>query len=594
MGKVLGEHGMKYTEGFELPQSVLKADTKPLDSLLQSLLDAGISAREGLRARWETLEAMYRMEPDTCQTTIFEGQEVRTTPLIASRVDRLADNVQAALMGVNPHCQALPYEQSQQKADDLEAAVQSVMDAEGFAEYQRLALRDAPLCGMGIVWCPINENGVQFQSVHPGQFVMMPNISHDMRQCYFIGNLTRIPYFKLLQLQSQGKIRKDAQFIPGSSSLENQDGSSVNQSVSLADDAMVPQDFQTCSVWQLLIYCKIGKREGWWSVMFSDDSRTTLAIHPYEYSLPWYAVYRIHFEPGRFWPECPRANRLQALQNVHSVLTGILEQGGAASTTGILVLNGVLKGGEKMTGYKPGAVYQVTATGAGPVSSAIFPAINIGVVPGILEKVEQDADTAIGVTRTGTGQELNNATATEVQALQATQAQAENTYANCAAIGLESIAGIIHEYLRKSWATMENAYGLRFKDTLSQCVDLDVEWKASGKVPDSGPQAQMQKMQAAYQLSQNPNSILDQAAVERRIIENLGLGNIDDLLKENQDYAEQNQGLGMVEPGGGPGVPQMAPEAQAGQAGGVGPIGPQGPGIPVEASGGGSIAGPLF
>jgi hypothetical protein len=46
---------------------------------------------------------------------------------------------------------------------------------------------------------------------------------------------------------------------------------------------------------------------------------------------------------------------------------------------------------------------------------------------------------------------------------------------------------------------------------------------------------QLQKMQALYQLAQNPASQLSPEKVEMAIIENMGISNIDSLLKENDE-----------------------------------------------------------
>lgn len=555
-------------DGFKLPSSVLKTRRADLSALVRQVIDTGLNARQGLEDRWSALEAMYRMEPGSSGSTVFEDVETRATPLLHSRVKRLTDTVHGALTVVSPHCSAIPYDQSQEGANILEDAVQSVLDAEEFAEHQRLALKDAALCGIGVLWLPLNESkGVEVTHVHPGTFFCLPNISHDMRRLYAMGHMSRVPLYKLAELKNQGVIYKDAAIIPDQSA-DVTDGASVEASVTVTEDGELPLSYQLVEIWNVLLYCQIGKEIGWWSLMFAEGTSQVLSCEKYPYGIPWYAVYRIHLEPSRFWPESPVANNLQSLQHLHSTLSAVLEQGGIASAVGALVLNGVLENGKKLTTLKPGMVIQQTQVGAGIGAQAIFPAINISSMPGILSKVEQDADAAVSIGRIATNQELNDATATEVQALQASQAQAENSYASVASAGVESVFAIIDQYWKRSYDVMQKCYGRRLDlNEVLEAKPLDVEWKAAGRAPDASPQAQIQRLGTLLQMASDPNSILDRMAVEERMIKEMGISDVKGLLKENQDEARGiTAGSGMV----GSAVPQaMAVSPEGAQAAGA-------------------------
>ncbi len=530
-------------DGFKLPSSVLKGKREVLSALVRQVIDTGLQARKGLESRWAVLEKMYRMEKNSSGSEVFEDAETRTTPLLHSRIKRLSDTTHGALTVVSPHCQAIPYDQSQKGADVLEGAVQATLDAEEFGEYQRLALKDAALCGLGVLWLPLKEGkGVEVTHVHPGTFFCLPNISHDMRRLYAMGHMSKVPLYKLNELKAAGTIYKDADIIPDQSA-DVSDGASSENTVTLTDDGELPLDYQLVEVWNVLLYCQIGKRVGWWALMFAEGSSQVISCDEYDYLRPWYAIYRIHLEPSRFWPESPVANNLQSLQHMHSTLSAVLEQGGAASTVGFLILNGVLENGKKLTKIKPGMVVQQTQVGAGIGAQAVFPAIKIGDIPGILQKVEQDADAAVSIGRIATSQELNDATATEVQALQASQAQAENTYASVASGGIESVFAIVDQYWKRSYDVMQKCYGHRLDlDELLDSLEIDVEWKAAGRAPDASPAVQMQRLQALYQMAQNPMSVLSPQAVEERIIKEMGIGDVDSLKKENQDEARRSAG----------------------------------------------------
>jgi len=568
---------MTYQDGYRLPKSVLKKERAKLDEIVSNLIDAARNNKEPLKQRWEALEAMYRQDPGSSGMEVFKGNDTRTTPLMKSRVGRLVDTVHSSLTATSPHCQAIPFEQSQKRADALEKSVQTVMDVQQFGEYQRLALRDAALCGLGVIWAPLTEDGVKYHHVHPGKFIVLPNLSHDQSRLFCIGHLSQVPYFELCQLQEQGKIRKDAEFLPVSSEYADSDGTSPLMDAT-DEDTGLPMDFQNVEVWQLLVKLHIGDRKGWWLIWYAEDSQQCINIEEYPYEQPWYTIYRLHYEPSCFWPEVPVANALQSIQHNHSTLAAVLEQGAVALSTGMLIVNGVFADQVEHKSIQPGEIIRMAASSGGATATPVFPAMRIDHIPPVLQKLEADADAAIGVNKTAVGQELNNATATEVQQLQAAQAQSENAYSSCAADGLESHYGLVTEYFKRSWTEMNKAYGKRIsvKETLDS-LKIQAEWKATGRAADATPQAQMQKLQALYQMAQNPNSILDPYAVEKRIIEEIGIGNTDELLKENNAQVQQpTQAMvgGQGGPGGVPAAAQGIEGAGLESAGAVPAAGP--------------------
>jgi len=563
---------------YKLKKSVLTKDIQVLDAMIAQFIDSGINLKAGVRDRWEVLEAMYRQDVGSSGLPVFEKNETRATPLFKSRAKRLVDATHAALTGAQPYCQAIPYAQSQNKADEREKAVQAVVDTSRYAEYQRLAILDAAMCGLGVIWSPLTEKGVVHHHVHPGRVIVLPNISHDFGTVFCIGHMVQIPAFELMQMQEEGKIRKEFEILPSSTEFTLSDGGS-DDNLSDNNSIDLPNDFQNVEVWRLLVKLNIGGEMCWWNVWYSHDQSRVMSIEKYPFKMPWYTVYRLHYEPSRFWPEVPVMQSLQAIQHQHSTLSAVMEQGAVASAVGVLAVNGTLMNGKDLKTFSPGDIIQTSGLSPNQIS-AIFPAINLTAVPPAIQKLEADADAALGVTKTATGQELNDATATEVQALQAAQAQTENAYASCAADGLEAHFELIDSYWVDAWETMYSVYGHKVDEQLLvKAIKIQVEWKASGRSADAGPAAQMQKLQSLFQLAQNPMSALDPMKVEERIIMELGITNHEDLLKKNQDgQTGQGPPAPMVAGQGWPqGLPAVPPGTQEAEAGGLGAM-PPGPG----------------
>jgi hypothetical protein len=495
---------------FVLEDSVLGSDITRLESLLDQLLDQALSEGRGdLAQRWNAVEAMYRMDPGSSGAPIFPDWEVRPTPLMTGRVDRLTNSVWAGLTATYPYCQAIPDVKDQSGADLLEAGVQKAAERAGVDEAMRHALRDAALCGVGLIWCLPSSEGVKVSAIHPRRFAMLPTFAPTLQEASFCGHALYLPRWQLRDLAAA----KGWRDLPPLS--EDQPDYGPRESASGLGG---PDDWAPIEVWHLLVRLQIGERKGWWSAAYARQSRTVLFVEPYDLEVPWYAEVRLHSEGGPWWPSGSVASRLQGLQHAHTQLCAIREQGTMFSAFGLMVGPEGLKA--QVTQFRPG---QLLKGSPGFPVQAIFPPFNPSISLELIAQIEQQADTAIGISRLGTGQQLSNASATEAAFLRAVTEQAENSYASVAAKGLEQVFDLLHRQFAAHSFGLRSAYGQTMDDTFWSSVHLPVRWRSSGRSIDNAPSVQMDRLQAALALSRQPGSVLDPQKTEKAVLQALQL-----------------------------------------------------------------------
>lgn len=536
---------------YKLPASALDPKSDELDSVLQRLITAAELARSNQEPRWTCLKDMYMQEAGKgIGRSPFNGWDARPTSLVSSRVDRLAEAVFTGLTKSEPYCQASPLDGGQQQADDLETGIQAVVQRSGFDQAFRIALRSAALYSPGILWVRVTDQGVKTETVSPDRFVALPAYERNVCRGHLYGHRVDMTLWEAEEMREKGGWRKEIEFaaFTQSGALSSKDGASEGQIAS-------ENDWQTVAIYHLLVKLQIGKRAGWWSIIYHRDQNKWLKVEEYALDRPWYVPVRLHFEPNLFWPETSPANRLQGMMHDHTTMQAIIVGGAMFKSVGVLVGGPSLKDGFQT--FQPG---QLLPNPGGTPVSAVFPPISIEEALAAKGAIEQDADAALGLSKLGTAQELDNATATETSILKGSQDMTLDAYAQHAAEALEEVFALVqHICTVHASAVQEHAkwLGVEFYNNLTQIV----EWKASGRAADNAPSVVNQKLAALVQMSQNPNSILDPQKVEEAAIRGLQIpvSDIEDLKKENQDAV--GQAPGMVEFGDGQAL-QGLPEDQ--------------------------------
>lgn len=515
---------------YDIPASVLDKDRDQLEALLDQLLDQALHEVKGaLPDRWTAVEAMYRMEPGSSGAPIFPDWEVRPTPLLPGRIDRLTNSVWAGLTASAPYCQAAPDTKDQDSADELEAGIHRAAEKGGVDEALRQAVRDAALCGVGILWAAPGATGVTIQAIHPRRFALLPNYAPSIRESSFCGHAFYLPRWRVEEL-GKGAGWKSLPEGGGDDPDQLPAGYSPGHSSGTAGSGGPGRDFEAVELWHILCRLKIGSRSGWWSMIYARSTRTLLWVEPYLLVEPWYCEVVLQSEGGRWWPSGSVGFRLQGLQHSHTQLCAIREQGTMFSAFGLMVGPEGLK--NQLTSFRPG---QVLKGSPGFPIQAIFPPFNPSISLDLIAQIESQADAAVGISRLGAGQQLTNATATEASFLRAVTEQAENSYASSAARGLERLYGVIHASFLAFPTVFRRAYGASLGEEFWRSLNHPVRWKSAGRSMDNAPSVQMQKLQAALLMSREPGSTLDPAKTEQAVLRAMQLPlEVEQLTKNNQ------------------------------------------------------------
>lgn len=497
--------------GYRISLAAFQEDSDELDILLRDLVGAADDARRagGRELRWAALKAMYRMEPDSSGQRLFPEWPARCTPLLASRVDRVAESVHQGLAAKAPYCQARPLSGGTPEADQLEKGVQALAQRAGIDAALRMALRDAALYSPGFLWAALGPRGLRIESVSPDRMVVLPSWARTTQEACLMGHRFQIARWEVEEARRKGGWRS-LDLSPGGGSAAG-----VLDQAMAGDPAQ--RDWQSLKLAHILIRLRAGDEDGWWSVIYSDDLGRWLKVERYPLKTPWYVPVRLTSEPHSFWPETSPANRLQHLQHLHSSLCTILEQGGMFASVGVLTGSPPLR--DKLQTFRPG---QFLAASPGTEVKAIFPPFRFEGVLAAIEKLERDADQAVGISRFGTAQELKDATATEVRVLKAAQEQAANAYASHAADALEELFSLIQE-TAATHASQVARSAPWLDAAFWEAARLPVEWTSSGRALDIAPELELQRLMQAYQIASAPGSSLDLAQTEKEIVRALEL-----------------------------------------------------------------------
>jgi len=254
-----------------------------------------------------------------------------------------------------------------------------------------------------------------------------------------------------------------------------------------------------------------------------------MSIKRYPYSRPWYFVFKTNFDEDNMYPSDSIGGVMQGLQLAYNDLwTTVLHGSYMAAFPLAVVTGGSL--GNKVASYQPG---QLIESSDDIKIQSLVTQFNPGALPMVGQKFEDLADAVSGVSRLGDLQPLpGHTTATAASGFLAAQQASKDEYVEGVESAFSEMYNFIFEMMDKHGAVVKKKLGSKWQiDEMTDRTAISLEPTGGGTTTD--PQLMSQKLQAVYEMSQNPASIFDPGKVEKMMVEAMDFpADTDSLLKD--------------------------------------------------------------
>lgn len=606
-----------------------------------NLIQASIDERAGLNDRWKAVQGFYDGATVPWSCRYWKGVTLRHFPLIKPKVDALGSFVLETITNPSPMMLG-KMRGSSRRLKGVEDQLQFFFNVGGLNQtleelspitgntnngvlritFETSAGGYLPLKPQrGAMHGPVSFTGLQFDVVHPNDFVIYPHNCHGIQTAQLTGHRFYRQVRDIEALQRLGRYLDDVKIQSGSGPEEHESGRDYDQSRLSPLSPPKPQDGQA-ELFECIVKWDLGAEqvrradgrfdkkppynERYWRVTVSIDPVGLLKIEPWHLSRPNYADFR--YQPkqyGSWWSSGSVGNDLQGLQMQKIDVRNLLNYGSQYNMFKPIFTDSALPG--KKLAIEPGGLYAAGGAVSSP-SSGFDP----GTLLAELDWIERDADAITRIPQAGTGQQANRGgqpiTAREAGQLGAAMNTGINKYISTFGQGLTDTAEIACELLFFNFELWQPIYGgpqmpEEVKAILQQVgIDpgdsqvfvenpqdflLPLQWELQGRSQDATPDVQFQKLQLAKQIAVeanmraiqmgSPTLPYDLDALDEAIIENLHILNTD---KFKPEGGVPNAAMGAVlsEPGMGGGEEAFGGPPE-GSGGGFPPEGPNGAGI---------------
>src|SRR3990167_2599384 len=539
---------------------------------------AGVSARRGLKQRWDKNEKIYRNEPGASGNQIIDGVEPYHIPLVKQKLDWINGVVHHAITGIEPYVQVSAVDGS----DDVAALIQNdlhfLIKKANFAKYLWEALQIASTCGKGMLRLRyIDGRGFEFKVTHPADLSVYPASAETIANAKTVGVRFSKMYSEVQEMQKSGEYDKACDVIYGYNPDEDPSGRNPSFDKVDSTEILTPADqlvqlFEGCTQRDI----KGGKR--WYKFCVALDSNQLLSMDEFgasstdemgftsnvPYSKPWIFALAYEAEYGKFWPSTSLGQHLQGLQQAFSDGFNIMWGGSWSAAFPVPIISGG-SFGEKLKKYRPGDILENPSAIQAQVIGVQF---NPAAIPSAIQMLENTADAVLGVSKMSTGQQLKSgATATESSFLAESQKRSEDRYTTYITLMLQEMFEFAFELYKIHHDDILRTFGMNVAlPDISLLGDSKFVIDVNGKATTNAPQALIQKLQMILQIAMTmPQLGVDVSAVVRKVIGSLELPfNVNEIMPRQQGMAGV-QGQSM--PGMGSEVPDGLLEAIAGLLG---------------------------
>jgi hypothetical protein len=501
-----------------LSLSQAKRDQIALDICRE--IDASESAKGSLAKRWRVNEDIYHVAPGVTNLNVIEGMEAYNIPLWRPKADRIKGSLVQSLTGVYPNVQVISEGAQDENIADLERTLMSIADYARFNESLDKNIIDALNTNIGVSRVrPVKKhNGmcVQIDWVHPVNMMCYPSHFGSFEEAKTIGHR----FWKLLyQVQRQMKDKEyfNEPDLVGGDDPKAAQGFGESGLDRTGTDENLKQEEQYLELWEIIteIQMEEGGEYRKYLCVVAYRQRKLLSIQEYDYPKPWYVDWRTSKEGGRIWPNDSVAQTVQGPQKAYSDIHTVMIQGSMqAAFPPVVMSGGTLMGKAKQ--YGPAQVWETTEQ----VQVQVIPiTFNPAALAGEADKLEEIVDSLTGINRIGTGEALPaTTTATAIDALMTSMAEAKDNYTAALAPSVEMTFGLIYMFLVEHFQEFKEFFGDKVVAESVEEIVLPLRIEATGRSGASSPSTLLQKMQVAREIAANPNGEFDLAKIEGQLM----------------------------------------------------------------------------
>lgn len=508
------------------PSGNLKLSQEKRDDLAIKIcreIDASNEAKGSLPKRWKVNEDIYHVAPGVTNLNVVEGMEPYNIPLWRPKADRIKGSLIQSLTGVYPNVQVLTEDTDSENVDALERALMSIADYARFNEVLDKNILDALNTNIGVSRVrPVEKrNGmcVQIDWVHPVNMMCYPSYFGSFEEAKTIGHR----FWKLLyQVQKQmnsGDYYNEPDLVGGDDPKTAQGFGLEGLNRTNPDVSQDKRD-EYIELWEVITEADIDGEYKKYICVVAYRQRKVLSVQEYIYPKPWYVDWRTNKEGGRIWPQDSIAQTVQGPQKAYSDIHTVMIHGSMqAAFPPVVMSGGTLMGKAKQ--YGPAQVWETTEQVNVQVIPITFDPKNLG---DEAAKLEEIVDSLTGINRIGTGENLpSSTTATAIDALMSSMAEAKDNYSMAMAPSMEMTFGLIYMFLVEHFDQFKAFFGNKIPQQSLDEIPVEIRFEASGRSGASTPSALLQKMQVAREIASNPNGEYDLAKVEDQLMQLLDL-----------------------------------------------------------------------
>lgn len=517
---------------------------KKLAECVCAEIEASDAAKGGLPDRWKKNQAIYDVEPGVTNLDLIEGLPSYNLPIVRQKAERINGSVYDAITSLDPYVQALPDSGGHQ--DAVERDLMAIAEKSDFNGRFKRSLIDAFVANAGFMYvCPVQGKeeveevldleidpetgdmspvmgsrlpvaGLKWKWVSPHDMVIFPTKDTSLEEAKTVGHkYSKLLYRVKADIKSgryyNVKLESDNQphrYSPNDKRGEDQPPEPEDGTIQLAE-LITETDVVTGKYARYLVTVAVAQRE----ILRVEE-------FPDEYGEPWYVDFRYLEGDGCVWDNTSLAQVCQGNQVLYNDIATTLVQGAFASAFPINVVSGAGLA-NKVQRVRPGSLVEYNGSEIKVQSLGVQ--FNGAYLAPLLELVQSNTDSLVGINRLGEGENLPASTkATAIDALMAAQNESKD-------MRLDNIVGsvarcfkLMFRMYRAHYDDFKRSFGERLTATYDDLTQ-EPTFAVTGQSGASNSRLLLGKLQAIQELAANPNLIVDQQELARKIVQAMDL-----------------------------------------------------------------------